>query len=168
MRVPRQKFVPAIATLAVALLISLTGCAPEAEAPEPAQPKPVAPTPEASVEDTEVTDKAEEPEKEEPAAEPTAEDVNGYWCPTPESQDPFGCMTVELPNVIYDSGETYELKYGGEQAGGFNFSLPGAPWGVYYPAGWSIDLPDGYYPGNPSHDQGRIWNGQTVTMWLRQ
>ena len=103
-------------------------------------------------------------------AEPTAEDIEGRWCPTPESAATEGCVTIALPNAVYDDTVTVELSepVAGDPADGFAFSTPGAPFGTYFPAGFEIPggTPD-YYPGADLPDQDRIWNGQTGALLLR-
>lgn len=115
---------------------------------------------------------ATEAQEEAPAeaaapAVPVAEDVNGYWCPTPESHDTYGCVNISLPNAQYDSGMAMQMDLVQEAEGGFSFTVPGAPFGTYLPAGVPVALPD-YYPGTDLPDQDRIWNGQTGTMLVRQ
>lgn len=105
----------------------------------------------------------------QPAAEPRADStVDGRWCPTAESNDRYGCVTVTLPTATYDNGNIVDLTGGGDQNadGGTQFSVPGAPFGTFYPAGTTIDLPD-YYTGADLPDQDRIWNGQTAVMLVR-
>lgn len=110
----------------------------------------------------------EEAPADEPAAEPAAEDINGRWCPTPESQSSDGCVSIALPNVTYEnSGTVAELTHTGIEFGGFQFIVPDAPFGGYYPAGVAIEMPS-YYAGVDLPDQDRIWNGQTGTLMLRQ
>ena len=95
--------------------------------------------------------------------------VNGRWCPTPESQDRYGCVTIAYPTATYDSGDTRELTDRGDLYGdgGTSYIAPGAPFGRFYPAGTPIALPD-YYSGADLPDQDRIWNGQTAVMLVRQ
>lgn len=97
----------------------------------------------------------------------TAVGINGKWCPTPESTDTQGCVSIALPTATYEDGTTMEISAIGEEFGGFAFAGPGAPFGTYYPAGSAIDIPD-YYAGADLPDQDRIWNGQTATMMTRQ
>lgn len=97
----------------------------------------------------------------------TAEGINGKWCPTPESPATEGCVSVALPIATYDDGTAVDVSGGGEELGGFAFSMPGAPFATYYPAGVAIDLPD-YYPGADLPEQDRLWNSQTGTLMTRQ
>lgn len=94
--------------------------------------------------------------------------ADGRWCPTAESDDPNGCVTIALPTATYDNGTTVELTDGGDEYGdgGTHFAMPGAPFGTFYPAGTPIALPD-YYAGADLPDQDRIWNGQTAVMLVR-
>lgn len=110
---------------------------------------------------------AAEPEPE--ATQIVGGDANGYWCPTPESNDRYGCVTIALPTATYDSGDTRELTDRGDLNGdgGTTYIAPGAPFGTFYPAGTPIALPD-YYAGSDLPDQDRIWNGQTAVMLVRQ
>lgn len=110
---------------------------------------------------------AAEPEPE--ATQIVGGDANGYWCPTPESNDRYGCVTIALPTATYDSGDTRELTDRGDLNGdgGTAYIAPGAPFGTFYPAGTPITLPD-YYAGSDLPDQDRIWNGQTAIMLVRQ
>ena len=108
-----------------------------------------------------------EPEPE--VQEPEGGTVDGHWCPTPESNDMYGCVTVAFPTATYDSGDTLELTDMGDAFGdgGTQYGGLEAPFGTFYPAGVAIDLPD-YYAGSDLADQDRIWNGQTATMLIRQ
>lgn len=113
---------------------------------------------------------APEPVETGPANGPaTAEGIAGSWCPTPESSE-TACVNIALPTATYDDGTTMEIMEImaiGEEADGFAFAGPGAPFGTYYPAGTAIEIPD-YYPGADLPEQDRIWNGQTGTMLVRQ
>lgn len=110
----------------------------------------------------------EQPAEVPDVAEPAAGDIDGKWCPTPESPAAEGCLTVALPVVSYeDSGRVGELAPIGMENGGFQFTGVDAPFGTYYPAGVAIEIPS-YYSGADLPDQDRIWNSQTGTMMLRQ
>ncbi|AIY02150.1 hypothetical protein ART_2551 [Arthrobacter sp. PAMC 25486] len=131
-----------------------------------------APMQEPAEESTEATKAAAE---EQPApvpaavvpAAPAAADIDGRWCPTPESAASDGCVAVALPNASYEnSALVSQIRHMGEADGGFLFVGDGAPFGTYYPAGVAIDLPS-YYAGGDLPEQDRIWNGQTATMMLR-
>ncbi|MGM7698311.1 LppP/LprE family lipoprotein [Microbacterium sp. A84] len=81
-------------------------------------------------------------------------------------------MTIALPNATYDDGTVANIAEHGSpsslESGGFGFSMIGAPFGDYYPAG--TELPGGtpeYYPGADLPDTDRIWNGQTAVMLVR-
>lgn len=101
------------------------------------------------------------------APEPKAEDIDGRWCPTPESSD-TECVTVALPNATWEGrGITEPIKLVGEEQGSFSYSAEGAPFGVYAPSGVALDLPD-YYEGGDMPEVERIWNGQTNVLYLRQ
>ncbi len=101
------------------------------------------------------------------APEPKAEDINGRWCPTPESAD-TECVTVALPNATWETrGITEPIRLVGEEQGSFTYSAEGAPFGVYAPAGVALELPD-YYNGGDMPEVERIWNGQTNVLYLRQ
>ena len=117
----------------------------------------------------EATGTVNEEGSEASATEAQGPAVNGRWCPTPESQDRYGCVTIAYPTATYDSGDTRELTDRGDLYGdgGTSYIAPGAPFGTFYPAGAPIALPD-YYSGTDLPDQDRIWNGQTGTMLVRQ
>lgn len=107
---------------------------------------------------------AEDPQASDPK---TAVGINGKWCPTPDSADgEEGCITIALPLATYENGRTVELTGGDEFDGGFAYSVPGAPFGSYYAAGTGIDMGSvGQVADRPDED--RIWNGQTLTMYVR-
>lgn len=115
---------------------------------------------------------ADDDDQASEAGAAVAEDVNGRWCPTPESSGDESCVTVELPDAVYDHGaEVGITEHGSPWAhddGSFEFAGVDAPFGSFYPAGVPIpDLPD-YYPGEDLPDQDRIWNGQSGVMLLRE
>lgn len=164
-----------------ALALGLTACSSDEPAtPEPTGPTTVAPTPSQTPEPSETPEPSQTPEPSEttePAppptedAEPSAADVDGRWCPTPESPASPGCVSIELPNATYDDGTVVDITAHGsptEAEGGFSFSMADAPFGTYYPASAAIPggTPD-YYPGADLPEEDRIWNGQTGTMLVR-
>ena len=110
----------------------------------------------------------------------TPEDIDGTWCPTPESASSDGCLNIALPIMTYrDGGLTQEVWHspeGDSDDGCFNFSQgeqdseeisAAAPLGFFCPAGIDLDLPD-YYEGTDHPDQDRIWNSQTGVLLLRE
>lgn len=110
----------------------------------------------------------------EPTAErtPSAEDINGRWCPTAESSATDSCVTITLPNATYDGGTVIDITQHGAPSktedGGFSFTTVDAPFGTYYPAGTELagGTPD-YYLGTDLPDADRIWNGQRGAMLVR-
>lgn len=97
-----------------------------------------------------------------------AEDINGRWCPSAESPASDGCVMVALPSATDEkTGQVSRIRHIEGAGPGFLFVGEDAPFGDYYPAGTTVDLPD-YYPGTDLPEQDRIWNGQTATLMLRQ
>lgn len=166
LKMPPPKVLFTALALSGVALFGLSGCAgPEPEQP-PREGKSNASNAAGSQsENTEST--TPPPSTPEPQAAPVADDINGRWCPTPESSSRRGCVTIALPNATYDDGTVSQLSSTGESEGGFSFMVPGAPFGTYFPAGVAIAIPD-YYPGADLPEQDRIWNGQTGSMMLRE
>lgn len=161
----------AVATAGL-LTLALTACGDaepdvvhptSTQSPEPSQ------TPEPTPEPTETPEPTPEPTEE---AEPVAEDIDGRWCPTPESPEGSACVTIALPDATYDDGTVVDITAHGtptEADGGFTFSMADAPFGTFYPAG--VPIPGGtpdYYAGSDLPDRDRIWEGQTGTMLVRE
>ncbi|WP_209705015.1 hypothetical protein [Leucobacter exalbidus] len=128
--------------------------------PEP-EPK-AAPAPAAEESD-------ETPQAAAEAGPPVPEDINGVWCPAPDSELDPGCYTIDVPNVTFPSGSTYEFMRMGwdEQRGMLSFSMIDAPFGDYYPTGMPLSIPD-YYPGQDHPDRDRLWSGQAGMLLLRE
>lgn len=103
----------------------------------------------------------------EPVAEIVEEGIDGRWCPTRESAG-AECVAVSFGSVYHEAGGADELV--GPHAmpdGTESYSVPGAPFGTFYPAGTPVDIPE-YYAGSDIIDQDRIWNSQSGVMLLRE
>ncbi|WP_394162292.1 hypothetical protein [Galactobacter valiniphilus] len=78
------------------------------------------------------------------------------------------CSTVSGKTVKTEGGGKSTIVRGPtKMADGWRmYSFVDAPLGIYYPKGTAIDIPAGYeLKVLPKHD--RIWNGQTVDMYVR-
>lgn len=179
---PRLSRLPLIAAAVAA--VGLSACSAgtptgPAASSTPSSPPATSPsaapeTPEPSPSPSAITPSAPAPAPAEtttppaPRSSPAAEDVNGHWCPSKESNDNHGCVTVTLPTVTWaTSGVKDTISLLEARDGGFYLITTGAPFGLYLPAGVPIDLPD-YYAGGDLPDVDRIWNGQTGVLYLRQ
>lgn len=104
---------------------------------------------------------------------PSAQNVNGRWCPARASATTgarSGCVVVKLPNATYDDGTTVNITAHGspwsQGKGVFEFAADDAPFGTYYPAGVPLKDYDGSAGGDPIR-QDRIWNSQDGSFYLR-
>ncbi|RII43478.1 hypothetical protein DWB68_02430 [Galactobacter valiniphilus] len=78
------------------------------------------------------------------------------------------CFTVTGNTVKTEGGGTSTIVRGPTKMkdGGLMYSSVDAPLGIYYPKDTAIELPAGYELKDvPKQD--RIWNGQTVDMYVR-
>lgn len=140
-----------VAGILLATVLALTGCSsaiPNSAEPTAEQTAPPAPLP-----------------SKTQSAKST---VEGEWCPTPESADDR-CVTVALPTVTWDDGVSDTLAGAPPQAptAVTSYSFVDAPFGDFYPAGTSLELPD-YYSGKDLLDHDRIWNSQTSVLLVRK
>lgn len=114
------------------------------------------------------TDAEENAPVQEASATPSAEDINGRWCPTAEIPASNGCLTVALPSATDENtGYVSQIRHIQGAGPGFLYTGENAPFGEYYPAGVALNVPD-YYSGADLPEQDRIWNGQTGTLMVRQ
>jgi len=127
------------------------------------------------------SESADPEESEEPSAttgpaesegvgefEPSA--VNGRWCAAPDSPTDDGCITIEWPNVAFDSGApTLTISVVDEDADGCVVLSQGdAPFGTYCGASIELSLPEMNFAASDYPDEERIWNSQTGWMYLRE
>ncbi|WP_125105692.1 hypothetical protein [Gulosibacter massiliensis] len=172
-----------VASIGLMFAVAVTGCTATGDSGVDGDPV-------TNVDATESVDAAEtaapsesaEPEElEEPSAttglaesedadelEPAA--VNGRWCAAADSPTDEGCITIEWPNVAFDSGTpSLTISVVDEDSDGCVVLSQGdAPFGTYCGAGIELRVPAENFTGSDYPSEDRIWGSQTGWMYLRE
>lgn len=96
-----------------------------------------------------------------------AEALNGYWCEAPQSQNGYGCVTIDLPTyTVEDTGQTWDFTHVDDTGDLVQLDTTDAPFGTFYPAGVAIPA-DSLMGTDDLPDQDRIWSSQSGMMLVR-
>lgn len=168
---PNRAF--ATAGIALTALLTLSACAAESDPPAPSSTTATeAPTPAPDPIETEPPAETEAPAEtpspaETESQESGSEAVNGSWCDV----DGSTCFEVELPDVTYEDGSTYDITAHDSPwdhgNGVYEYAMIDAPLGTYYPAGVPLEGYDDSKGPDPI-DEDRIWNSQNGLLAVRQ